>query len=544
MRRASAIRVAGRRRGFVLLVVTVVVILLSLAAYSYLGEMDTENRAASMFGRDVEARMAAESGVEYVAAQIALRQTDATLDLYDDSSMFSRQPMGGGGEARGQVRFSVLSPGMVGSVDSLPRAGLTTETAKFNVNRLLELENDTDETTDPYTAVSFIPNMTEDICNAILDWIDSDEEARAGGAESSTYEALAVPYSARNAPMQSIDELLQVQGVTPQLFYGEDANRNGRMDPNEDDGAESPPTDDQDGTLDFGLRDYLTVSSRERNIQTTGEQKINLNNGIVAEMFDFLEESFDTETATFVTGYRLTGDQLADSQAQGKLTIEQQQLVDWIAKNLANGELGKVTRGGMDLSNPPQASFRSIYDLIDAQVAVTVNGADQTLNSPWTSTDPAGLMEQMLVLEEKLTWLNDEFIDGRINVNIAPREVLLAIPDMTEAIADAILGARPVAGEDSAQAAQVISMRRSPVWLLTEGLVDVPTFKRLGPWLTTTGDVYSFQVLGHFDQGGPTTRLEAMVDGTKKPPRITFQRDLTGLGRGFSPDLLDGRVDQ
>ena len=544
MRRASAIRVAGRRRGFVLLVVTVVVILLSLAAYSYLGEMDTEHRAASMFGRDVEARMAAESGVEYVAAQIALRQTDATLDLYDDSSMFSRQPMGGGGEARGQVRFSVLSPGMVGSVDSLPRAGLTTETAKFNVNRLLELENDTDETTDPYTAVSFIPNMTEDICNAILDWIDSDEEARAGGAESSTYEALAVPYSARNAPMQSIDELLQVQGVTPQLFYGEDANRNGRMDPNEDDGAESPPTDDQDGTLDFGLRDYLTVSSRERNIQTTGEQKINLNNGIVAEMFDFLEESFDTETATFVTGYRLTGDQLADSQAQGKLTIEQQQLVDWIAKNLANGELGKVTRGGMDLSNPPQASFRSIYDLIDAQVAVTVNGADQTLNSPWTSTDPAGLMEQMLVLEEKLTWLNDEFIDGRINVNIAPREVLLAIPDMTEAIADAILGARPVAGEDSAQAAQVISMRRSPVWLLTEGLVDVPTFKRLGPWLTTTGDVYSFQVLGHFDQGGPTTRLEAMVDGTKKPPRITFQRDLTGLGRGFSPDLLDGRLDQ
>lgn len=544
MRRASAIRVAGRRRGFVLLVVTVVVILLSLAAYSYLGEMDTENRAASMFGRDVEARMAAESGVEYVAAQIALRQTDATLDLYDDSSMFSRQPMGGGGEARGQVRFSVLSPGMVGSVDSLPRAGLTTETAKFNVNRLLELENDTDETTDPYTAVSFIPNMTEDICNAILDWIDSDEEARAGGAESSTYEALAVPYSARNAPMQSIDELLQVQGVTPQLFYGEDANRNGRMDPNEDDGAESPPTDDQDGTLDFGLRDYLTVSSRERNIQTTGEQKINLNNGIVAEMFDFLEESFDTETATFVTGYRLTGDQLADSQAQGKLTIEQQQLVDWIAKNLANGELGKVTRGGMDLSNPPQASFRSIYDLIDAQVAVTVNGANQTLNSPWTSTDPAGLMEQMVVLEEKLTWLNDEFIDGRINVNIAPREVLLAIPDMTEALADAILGARPVAGEDSAQAAQVMSMRRSPVWLLTEGFVDVPTFKRLGPWLTTTGDVYSFQVLGHFDQGGPTTRLEAMVDGTKKPPRITFQRDLTGLGRGFSPDLLDGRVDQ
>ncbi|TWW08996.1 hypothetical protein E3A20_18720, partial [Planctomyces bekefii] len=142
---------------------------------------------------------------------------------------------------------------------------------------------------------------------------------------------------------------------------------------------------------------------------------------------------------------------------------------------------------------------------------------------------------QVLVLEEKLTWLNDEFIDGRINVNIAPREVLLAIPDMTEAIADAILGARPAAGEDSAQAAQVMSMRRSPVWLLTEGLVDVPTFKRLGPWLTTTGDVYSFQVLGHFDQGGPTTRLEAMVDGTKKTAAGNVSAGLNRTGAGVFP---------
>jgi hypothetical protein len=115
---------------------------------------------------------------------------------------------------------------------------------------------------------------------------------------------------------------------------------------------------------------------------------VNINNGIVAEMFDLVEESFDTETATFITGYRLTGDQNADAQAQGKLTIEQQQLVDWIAKNLATGRAGEVTRGGMDLSNPPTASFRSIYDLIDAQVVVTINGAEQTLTSPWSTSDP------------------------------------------------------------------------------------------------------------------------------------------------------------
>ena len=36
----------------------------------------------------------------------------------------------------------------------------------------------------------------------------------------------------------------------------------------------------------------MTVSSRERNSLPGGDKKININNGIVAEMFDFLEEEF------------------------------------------------------------------------------------------------------------------------------------------------------------------------------------------------------------------------------------------------------------
>lgn len=534
-------RLSQKRRGFVLLVVTVVIILLSLAAYGYMGLMETEHRASSMFGRDVEARMAAESGVEYTACQIALKELDPAIDVYHNPSTFYNRLVNESEEPRGQVRFSVVVPNVAGGAGSMPRSGLTTENSKFNINRLMEFENDTDESTDPFTAVSFIPNMTEDISNAILDWIDSDEEARVGGAESVTYQGLAIPYAARNAPLESIDELLQIQGVTPLLFYGEDANRNGILDPNEDDGADSMPNDNADGILDLGFRDYLTVSSRERNTMPGGDKKININNGIVAEMFDFLEEEFDTETAIFVTAYRMTGDQKADSEAQGKLTIEQQQLVDWIAKNISNGELGQVTRAGIDLSEPPKAQFRSIYDLIDAEVQIEINGAMTTLASPWTS-DAGSLLQSMPILEQKLTVLNDEFIDGRINVNQAPREVLLAMPDMTEQIADAILLARPPI-EPGGMAAAMMTTRVSPAWLLAESVVDVPTFKRLGPWLTSGGDVYSFQVLGHFDQGGPSTRLEAMVDATRSPPRIVFQRDLTTLGRGFEPALLDGAAE-
>ena len=86
-----------------------------------------------------------------------------------------------------------------------------------------------------------------------------------------------------------------------------------------------------------------------------------------------------------------------------------------------------------------------------------------------------------------------------------------------------------------------MAVRSSPTWLLGEGVVDLNMFRRLGPWLTTGGDIFSFQALGHFDEGGPTTRLEAMIDGTQNPPRIIFQRDLTSLGRGFHPGQLSSQ---
>jgi hypothetical protein len=157
-------------------------------------------------------------------------------------------------------------------------------------------------------------------------------------------------------------------------------------------------------------------------------------------------------------------------------------------------------------------------------------------------SDAGSLLESMPLLEAKLTVLNDEFIDGRININQAPREILMAMPDVTEKIADDIIAARPPI-EAGGMSAAMMATRVTPAWLLAEGWVDLPTFKRLGPWLTTGGDVYSFQALGHFDEGGPTTRLEAMIDATKSPPRIVFQRDLTHLGRGFTPSLLDGSAE-
>ncbi len=538
--RAQTVLPAGnrKRRGFVLLVVTIVVILLSLAAWSYMNKMVLEQEATMMYGRDVEARMAAESAIEYAAIQIGLLQTEQSEDVFHNPTLFRGQVMTEADNPRGQCRFTILVPNELSSgKGSSVRFGLTRETAKFDINRLNEFEGDDDETTTAYDAVSFVPGMTEEIANAILDWIDSDEDRGVGGAESADYQGLAVPYAARNAPLESIEELLQIQGITPVLFYGEDANRNGMLDPNEDDGNESRPNDNADGILDVGWREYFTASSRERNTAGDGEAKININGTILTELFDEIEEAFDTETATFIIAYRLWGNENADPATVKSLTVDQKELAQAITGGLTSQEGVSITRAGMDLNQVSAYSFRSIYDVIDAQVNAVINGAPQTLISPWTS---GNLLEKMPEFEGSFTHVDDAFLDGRININIARREVLLAIPDMTESIADSIITMRPPL-EDSGVASSLMTVRASPTWLLGESLVDLNTYRRLGPWLTTGGDIFSFQALGHFDQGGPTTRLEATIDGTQDPPRVIFQRDLTSLGRGFHPGLLSSR---
>jgi len=73
------------------------------------------------------------------------------------------------------------------------------------------------------------------IADAVVDWQDSDDEHRVNGAESDYYLDLPKPYIAKNARLDSIEELLLVKGVTPELFYG---------------GSEEYPV---------GLRDIFTV---------------------------------------------------------------------------------------------------------------------------------------------------------------------------------------------------------------------------------------------------------------------------------------------
>jgi len=62
--------------------------------------------------------------------------------------------------------------------------------------------------------------LAASIADAVIDWQDDDEEHRLNGAESDYYERLPNPYPAKNKRLDSLEELLFIKGVTPELFNG------------------------------------------------------------------------------------------------------------------------------------------------------------------------------------------------------------------------------------------------------------------------------------------------------------------------------------
>lgn len=61
-------------------------------------------------------------------------------------------------------------------------------------------------------------NDVEDLTSALMDWLDTDNSPRFGGAEDSYYASLKPAYRTGNAPLLSTSELRAIRGYTSELY--------------------------------------------------------------------------------------------------------------------------------------------------------------------------------------------------------------------------------------------------------------------------------------------------------------------------------------
>lgn len=95
---------------------------------------------------------------------------------------------------------------------------LTDEEARLNLNTASP-----DRVGRLFEALGIDKIERDEIIASIQDWRDPNEDHRLNGAESEdTYLKLPLPYRSKNANLDSVNELLQIKGVTPAMLGGVD----------------------------------------------------------------------------------------------------------------------------------------------------------------------------------------------------------------------------------------------------------------------------------------------------------------------------------
>jgi type II secretory pathway component PulK len=190
MRHQSSIRRA-KRPGVVLLAVLVVVVLLALAAYQFSDLMTAEGQAAESYRRSIQARAIADSGIHYTAVMLSNRDAFSASPInnnpFNNTEAFYGVAVNPTVNARLQGRFTIFRPFDVDEATASQgyQFGAIDEAGKINLNALLTLDSSGRVAGD---LLMGLPNMTNEIADAILDWLDPDDDARTSGAENNSYQ--------------------------------------------------------------------------------------------------------------------------------------------------------------------------------------------------------------------------------------------------------------------------------------------------------------------------------------------------------------------
>jgi Type II secretion system (T2SS), protein K len=135
--------------------------------------------------------------------------------------------------------------------------GIVDECSKLNLNTNIVTNSGAFST----QLLTLPTPMTQDVADAIWDWRSNAAQATSDGAESDYYSSLTPPYECKNALYETVEELLLVRGVTPQILFGYDLNRDGVIDASERDAQGAGSMFSGAANESRGIFQYLTVYS-------------------------------------------------------------------------------------------------------------------------------------------------------------------------------------------------------------------------------------------------------------------------------------------
>jgi general secretion pathway protein K len=238
------------KRGAALVVVLWVLVILSLIVGSFAFEMQLESRLVSYKRKRFQAEKLARSGVEYAQAILGQRARARELEIEDmpeDPDGFMQAAL--------HIKRGLSTSSTIQLGDGSFTVTLETADGGRNVNLLTR-----EEWMDILEMANMPSTEWDTMIDCLQDWIDEGDLHRLNGAESDDPYYLDRGYPVKNAPLDSVDELLLVKGWGEDILYGTEA--------------------DEDGDAIFGIAELLTV---------WGDGKVNLNTASTDVLLSYAE---------------------------------------------------------------------------------------------------------------------------------------------------------------------------------------------------------------------------------------------------------------
>jgi general secretion pathway protein K len=316
----------ANERGMALVITIFVIALVTVLVLEYHFDATVELELAANYADDVQAYHLALSGISFARA-LLLRDDDADDGMQDlwysmslvpacfpPQQLLSMAGEGGGGETMFLDRSTEDGQTQDGASDGQRCVSLriVDEQSRLPMNALMPQG----ESADPNPVwrqifEAFLVNfqIDEDVLDALVDWIDKDDQpVGIGGAERTHYAGLEHPYEPPNKPMRSVAELRQIRGfdyeTLAKLFPGR------------------PPEALAD--IDLGTNRYVTVYGGQDarvNLNTADEEVLRalfdgLQAGVVA---DLVEEINTRRQEEQFRNLQAVNDLIADSAVRTQL---------------------------------------------------------------------------------------------------------------------------------------------------------------------------------------------------------------------------------
>ena len=316
-----------------------------------------------------------------------------------------------------------------------------------------------------FDKVERLPVISYTAASSLLDWIDDDNDVERDGAETSYYVALQPPAEPYYCKNARLETVEEVLMVRG--FTRAMVYGDGTAPPlgTRPGSFGSSGSFSTDPAVSHGLYDLMTIYSAEPNTTADGQQRINVNVSRSAR-----------------AGMR---DQLRTRLRTRLDKARADQIVDLVGDNRLHD------------------AFEMYY-----RCKMTPDELDKVADDIGTTSD--------------------RVIRGRVNINTAPRDVLLCLDNLESADVDKLIAARP----------SVANIQPGQVSWIINAIGQKASDAQLGTQITTRTLQWSADILAVTGNGRAFKRCRIVVDTQSGTPTIIYRRDLTDRGWPMDKQIL------